>query len=111
MAMAATDLFGLVALNGTTIVTAALDVRYRYALKHLGRDVGAVDDANSAKSAWIGPTSTITCDQAQRDNQYELGDGATETIGPGISTLSLKSTADADGLIRIVRIGTPVNSY
>ena len=111
MAMAATDLFGLVALNGTTTVTAALDVRYKYALKHLGRDASANDDANAAKSAWIGPTSTITADQAQNDNQYELEDGATETIGPGIGTLYLKSTASADALIRFVRIGSPTSSY
>jgi hypothetical protein len=111
MAMASTDLFGMVALTGATAVTVALDVRYRYLITHLGRDAGGNDDANSAKSAWIGPTSTITCDQAVNDNQYELADGANVTVGPGIGTLYLKSTADADAVLTLVRIGTPTSSY
>lgn len=112
MAFAATHQFGMVALTGVTEVTLPLDVRYQYKIIHTGADVSGNDDANSAKSAWLSTLSaTIACDKTVENLKFELTDGASETIGPGIQTLYLKSTADADAVLKIVRIGTPTNSY
>jgi hypothetical protein len=112
MTFAASHLFGMVALSGATEVSLSLDVRYSYKLFHTGVDVSGNDDANSAKSAWLSTVSaTITCDGSVEDHKLEMKDGTNETIGPGISMLYLKSTADADAVIKLYRIGTPTNSY
>ena len=112
MAFAKEDKFGMVALASTTEVELALDPRYQYKLIHTGAGADGTDDANSALSAWLSTLSaTITCDKTAEDEKFELTDGANETIGPGISTLYLKSTATADAVIKVVRIGTPSNSY
>ena len=109
---ASDDKFGMVALNSTTQVTLNLDPRYQYKLIHTGAGGDGTDDANSALSAWLSTKSaTITCDKTVEDEKFELTDGASETIGPGIKTLYLKSTATADAVIKIVRIGTPSNQY
>ncbi len=106
------DKFGMVALASTTEVELALDPRYRYKLIHTGAGADGTNDANSALSAWLSTLeATITCDKTVEDEKYELTDGASETFGPGISKLYLKSTATADAVIKIVRIGTPTNSY
>ena len=112
MAFAKEDVFGMVALASTTEVELALDVRYRYKLIHTGAGADGTDDANSALSAWLSTLSaTITCDKTIEDEKFELTDGANETIGPGITTLYLKSTATADAAIKVVRIGLPTPSY
>jgi len=112
MAFASTDPFGMVALTAATEITLNLDVRYQYKLTHTGADVGGTGDANSQKSAWLSTLSaTITCDKSVEDEKFELLTATNETFGPGISKLYLKSTADADGVVKIVRIGTPTNSY
>jgi hypothetical protein len=106
------DTFGMVALASTTEVELALDLRYQYKLIHTGAGADGTDDADSALSAWLSTTSaTITCDKTVEDDKFELTDGASETFGPGISMLYLKSTATADAVIKVVRIGTPSNSY
>jgi hypothetical protein len=106
------DKFGMVALNAATEVSLSLDPRYQYKLIHTGADVDGTDDANSAKSAWLSTLSaTITANKTVEDEKFELTDGASETVGPGISTLYLVSTSGADAVLKIVRIGTPTNSY
>lgn len=106
------DVFGMIALNGATEVSLNLDVRYQHKLIHTGADASGNDDANSAKSAWLSRQSaTITANKTVEDDKFELTDGASETFGPGISKLYIVSTADADAVLKIVRIGTPVNSY
>ena len=112
MAFAVNHLFGMVALNGASEVTLALDVRYQYKLIHTGVDAGGNNDSNSAQSAWVSTVSgTIACDESVQDLKYELLDGTSEIVGPGISTLYLKSGANADAVLKIVRSGTPTNSY
>ena len=112
MAFDPSDKFGMVALTAATEVTLSLDVRYQYKLSHTGADASGNDDANSALSAWLSTLSaTITCDKTVEDEKFELTDGGNETVGPGISTLYLKSTANADAVLKIVRIGNPTNSY
>lgn len=106
------DKFGMVALASTTEVTLNLDPRYQYKLIHTGADGAGNDDTNSAKSAWLSTASaTITADKTVEDEKFELTDGASETFGPGISTLYLVSTANADAVLKIVRIGKPTSSY
>lgn len=106
------DVFGMIALASTAEVTLNLDPRYRYKLIHTGAGADGTDDSNSALSAWLSTLSgTITCNKTVEDEKFELTDGASETIGPSISKLYLKSTATADAVIKIVRIGTPTNSY
>jgi hypothetical protein len=106
------DKFGMVALASTAEVTLNLDPRYQYKLIHTGAGADGTDDANSALSAWLSTLSaTITCDKTVEDEKFELTDGANETVGPGISKLYLKSTATADAVVKIMRIGTPTNSY
>ncbi len=112
MAFAATDKFGMFALAGTSEITLALDVRYQYTINHTGDDVGGNDDANSALSAWLSTLSgTITADLSIEDEKYVLVTDTSITIGPGISTLYVVSTANADAVIQLFRIGTPVTSY
>ena len=106
------DKFGMVALSSTAEVEIALDHRYRYKLIHTGLDAGGNNDGNSALSAWVSTKSaTITCNATVEDEKFELKDGTSETFGPGTSKLYLKSTATADGVLKIVRVGTPTNSY
>jgi hypothetical protein len=112
MAFAKEDIFGMVALNATTEVSVLLDNRYRYKVIHTGADAAGNDDAQSALSAWLSTlSSTITADKSVEDEKYELVDGTNETVGPGISTLYLVSTTGADAVLKLVRIGTPTNSY
>jgi hypothetical protein len=90
----------------------SLERNHQYKLIHTGEDASGDDDANSAKSAWLSTLSaTITCDGTVEDEKLELTDGSTETIGPGISSLYLKSTAGADAVLKIVRIGGPRQGY
>jgi hypothetical protein len=106
------DKFGMVALNATTEVELALDVRYQYKLIHTGDDVSGNDDAASALSAWISTLSgTITADGSVEDEKYELLTDTSETFGPGISILYIVSTATADAVLKVVRIGSPTTSY
>ena len=106
------DVFGMVALNGATEVTLNLDARYQYKLVHTGAGADGTADANSQKSAWLSTLSaTITCDKTVEDVKHELLTSTNETFGPGISKLYLKSTADADAVLKIVRVGTPTSSY
>jgi len=112
MAMAATDKFGMIALNGATEVSLNLDVRYQYKLIHTGAGADGVDDANSALSAWLSTLSaTITANKSVEDEKHELLDGASEVVGPGVSKLYIVSTANADAVLKVVRIGAPTTSY
>lgn len=112
MAFAREDVFGMFSLTAATEISLPLDVRYQYKIAHTGDDAAGNDDANSAKSAWLSTLSaTITCDGTVEDEKYELVTDTDETFGPGISTLYVKSTASADGVIKLFRIGTPTNSY
>ena len=112
MAFAKEDVFGMIALSEDTEVSLALDVRYAYKIFHTGDDAGGVDDANSAKSAWLSTLSgTITADNSVEDEKLEMLTDTNETIGPGISTLYIVSTAGADAVLKLYRIGTPTNSY
>jgi hypothetical protein len=109
---ASDDKFGMVALSSTNQVTLNLDPRYQYKLIHTGVDASGNADANSILSAWLSTLSaTITCNKTVEDEKFELLTATNETIGPGIKTLYLKSTATADGVLKIVRIGVPTNSY
>ena len=106
------DKFGMVAILGATQVTLNLDPRYQYKLIHSGADASGNDDAASALSAWLSTlSSTIAANKTVEDEKFELTDGANETIGPGISKLYIISTPTADAVLKIVRIGTPTNSY
>jgi hypothetical protein len=106
------DTFGMVALTAATEVALSLDPRYQYKLIHTGADASGNDDTQSALSAWLSTLSaTITANKTVEDEKFELTDGASETIGPGISTLYIVSTTGADAVLKIVRIGTPTNSY
>jgi hypothetical protein len=112
MSFAKEDVFGMFALTAATEITLPLDVRYAYKLTHTGKDAAGNDDAQSALSAWLSTLSgTITCDNSIEDEKYELTDGGSETFGPGIGNLYVKSTTGADGVIKLFRIGTPTNSY
>lgn len=112
MAFAREDVFGMFALTATTEIAVPLDVRYAYKISHTGDDAAGNDDANSALSAWLSTLSgTITCDNSIEDEKYELVTDTNETFGPGIGTLYVKSTANADGVIKLYRIGTPTSSY
>lgn len=112
MAFAKEDVFGMFSLTSTTEIALPLDVRYAYKITHTGVDAAGNDDASSALSAWLSTLSaTITCDGTVEDEKYELVDGTSETFGPGIGTLYVKSTAVADAVIKLFRIGTPTNSY
>jgi len=112
MAFDPADKFGMVALNAATEVTLTLDPRYQYKLIHTGDDASGNDDAQSALSAWVSTLSgTITANKTVEDEKYELLTDTDETFGPGISKLYLVSTTGADGVLKIVRIGTPTNSY
>ena len=106
------DKFGMVALTGGTQVTVSLDVKYQYKFIHTGADASGNDDANSALSAWLSTSSsTITANKTVEDEKFELTDGANETIGPGISTLYVISTTNADAVLKFVRVGTPSSAY
>lgn len=106
------DKFGMVALAAATEVPLSLDPRYQYKLLHTGADASGNADANSVKSAWLSTLSaTITCDKSVEDEKFELLTATNETVGPGISTLYLKSTSGADAVLKIVRIGSPTTSY
>lgn len=112
MAFDPVDKFGMVALTAGTEVLVLLDARYQYKLIHTGADASGNDDAASALSAWLSTlTAVITANKSVEDEKFELTDGASETIGPGISKLYLVSVATADAVLKIVRIGTPTNSY
>ena len=112
MAFAKEDVFGMFSLTADTEITLPLDVRYAYKITHTGADAAGNDDANSAKSAWLSTLSaTITCDGTVEDEKYELTDGTSETFGPGIGNLYVKSTTGADAVIKLFRIGTPTSSY
>jgi hypothetical protein len=112
MAFAKEDVFGMFSLTGATEITLPLDVRYQYKITHTGLDAGGNDDENSGKSAWLSTLSgTITCDGSVEDEKYELTDATSETFGPGIGNLYVKSTTGADAVIKLFRIGTPTNSY
>lgn len=98
------DIFGMFALTGVTQITLELNSRFSYKFIHTGVDTGGTDDANSALSAWLSTLSgTITADKSVEDEKLEILDAGTETIGPGISTLYVVSTANADAAIKIVR--------
>ena len=106
------DKIGCLALEGTAELELNLDPRYQYRIIHTGDDAGIYDDEDSAKSAWISTLSgTITADTTVEDEKYELKTDTGETFGPGISKLYIVSSDGADGVLRIVRIGTPTNSY
>lgn len=106
------DKFGMLALTADTQITLALDPRYQYKLIHTGADAGGNDDAQSAISAWLSTKSaTITASKTVEDEKFELADGSNETLGPGIKNLYIVSTTGADAVLKIVRIGTPANSY
>ena len=112
MAFAKEDKFGMIALNGGTEVSLALDVRYQYKIIHTGAGADGTDDADSALSAWLSTLSaTITADKTVEDEKFELTDGATEYVGPGITTLYIVSTAGADAVLKVVRLGSPTISY
>ena len=100
------DAFGLFSLTGATEITLALNPRYAYKLTHVGADSGGVDDANSQKSAWLSTSSaTITADNTVEDEKLWIANDGNVTIGPGIDTLYVVSTAGADAAIQIVRQG------
>ena len=106
------DVFGMIALNGATEVSLTLDPRYQHKIVHSGAGADGTDDANSALSAWLSTLSaTITADKTVEDVKFELTDGSSETFGPGISKLYIVSTAGADAVLKIVRVGTPTHSY
>lgn len=112
MAHAVEDKFGMLALTADTeIELATLDVRYQYRFEHLGVDAGGVDDSDSAKSAWLSGVTGVTGDKSVEDEKFELADGKTAVIGPGISKLFIVSSSGADGVIQFVRIGSPTPSY
>jgi hypothetical protein len=112
MAFAKEDKFGMIALSAATEVSLALDVRYQYKIIHTGADASGNDDAQSALSAWLSTlSSTITANKTVEDEKFELTDGATEYVGPGITTLYIVSTVGADAVLKVVRLGTPSNSY
>jgi hypothetical protein len=112
MAFAKADVFGMFSLTGATEITLPLDVRYRYKITHTGDDAAGNDDVNSALSAWLSTLSaTITCDGSVEDEKYELVTDTSETFGPGIGNLYVKSTTNADAVIKLFRIGTPTSSY
>ena len=107
MAWSKLDAFGLVSLTGATEIVLELLPKYSYKLTHTGKDSAGNDDANSAKSVWLSTTSaTITADNTVEDEKLWIADGGNDTIGPGISTLYVVSTADADAAIQIVRQGS-----
>jgi hypothetical protein len=111
-AFAKEDKYGNVALTGATEAELGLDARYQYKLTHTGADNAGNSDANSALSAWLSTSSgAITCNKTVEDEKFELMNGASETFGPGISSLYLKSTDPADAVLKLYRIGTPVASY
>lgn len=110
--VAATSKISGVALTGDTEVAITLDPRYRWKLTHTGAGADGTDDADSAKSAWLSTLSaTISATKAVEDCKYELTDGASETLGPGISKLYIISAADADAVLKVVRIGMPAKSH
>jgi len=112
MAFEKEDVFGMVSLTAATEITLPLDVRYSYKITHTGVDAASHDDAQSALSAWLSTLSaTITCDNTVEDCKYILTDSTSETFGPGIGNLYVKSTTGADAVIKLFRIGTPTNSY
>jgi hypothetical protein len=114
MAFAAEDKFGMIAIDEENEATLNLDPRYQYKITHTGKGADGTDDATSAISAWLSTLSgTIIADSSVEDEKYELTDGASETLGPGISKLYLVSTTGtgADATLKIVRVGTPTNSY
>ena len=112
MAFAKEDVFGMFSLTATTEIALPLDVRYAYKISHTGDDAAGNDDGASALSAWLSTLSaTITCDGTVEDEKYELLTDTSETFGPGIGTLYVKSTATADAVIKLFRIGTPSHSY
>lgn len=112
MAFDPTDKFGMVALTAATEASINLDVRYCYKILHTGTGADGTADGNSQLSAWISTLSaTITCDDTAEDEKFRLLTATNETFGPGIAKLYLKSAANADGVLKIVRIGNPTNSY
>ena len=111
------DTIGMVALNADTEVQLVLDHRYQYKIIHTGADAsgnddGAGDGLLEEAPAWLSTSSgAITADGTVEDEKFELGDGADETFGPGISLLYIVSVSGADAVLKVVRIGTPTNSY
>lgn len=101
------DAFGLFSLTAATEITLALNPRFAYKFTHLGVDSAGNDDAQSALSAWLSTVSgTITADNTVEDHKLWIADGGNVTIGPGIGTLYVVSTAGADAAIQIVRQGS-----
>lgn len=102
------DAFGYVALDATTEVSVELNPRYAYKLVHTGVDAAGNDDANSALTAWISTSSgAITADTVwDEDEKLWILDAGNQTLGPGINKLYLISTANADGVIQIIRQGS-----
>ena len=111
MSFSVTDKFGMLALTADTQIVLTLDVRYAYRVTHLGTDAAGNDDADSAKSAWLSTVTGHTGDRSAEDEKYEITDGNSENIGPGIGSLYVVSSSGADGVIQFARIGTPTNSY
>ncbi len=117
MAFAKEDVFGMFSLTADTEITLPLDVRYSYRITHTGADAagnddGAGDSLLEEASAWLSTLSgTITCDGTVEDEKYELTDGTSETFGPGIGNLYVKSVSGADAVIKLFRMGTPTVSY
>jgi hypothetical protein len=107
------DKVGMVALCMDTEMSLTLDPRYRYKIVHTGVDANGNGDTESQLSAWLSTLSgTITADGSVEDEKYELLTSTNETFGPGISALYAVSTAAAaDAVLRVVRIGTPTQSY
>jgi hypothetical protein len=98
------DKFGMFSLTAATEITLELNPRFTYKFIHTGADSAGNDDANAAKSAWLSTlSSTITADNTVEDEKLFIADGGNETIGPGIDTLYVVSSADADAAIKIVR--------
>jgi len=106
------DRFGMISLTAATEIELELDPRYSYKFIHMGVDSAGNDDAASALSAWFSTVSaTITADNTVQDKIYQLKDGTNETVGPGISSLYIVSTATADAAIQIVRKMPATTSY
>lgn len=100
-----TDHFGVVALNAATEVEVTLDEKFAYQVRHAGVDASGNDDANSAITAFLSFASGVTADLSEEDDKYPLMDGQAIEIGPGIATLYIDSTANADAVLFFARTG------
>lgn len=108
---AITKQFGMVALNSTTEVEVTLNEQFAYQLRHTGMDVGSVDDAQSALTAYLSTTSGITVSMAAADDKYALWDGESVEIGPGISTLYMDAASGADAVLTFCRKGEATRAW